>query len=465
MDFKSKLADIMKSKTVLLLLVIVAWGVGYYIVGKQSSVPQGTPAEQVSYILNENGCVMCHSKDAKLPFYAHFPLLSTLIKRDVSEGLKYFDITPIMADIKSGKTASSTALAKIEYAINTGLMPPFHYKIFHWNSAISSQEFSILSNWIASQRKILMKDSNVAEEFQNEPVWPIPAKVPVDLKKARLGSILYHHTALSGDNTVSCATCHPLDNAGVDSLQTSTGIRKQKGDINAPTVYNAVFNAKQFWDGRAADLREQAGGPPMNPVEMDGGSWEKVAERLEKDANFSRDFKAVYPDGFTEKNITDAIAEFEKTLITPDSPFDLYLKGKKDALTPEQIKGYEIFKKNNCAVCHSGKNLGGQTFEYMGLAGNYFQKRGNVGKINDKGLVSFSKDERDTHKFKTPTLRNVALTAPYFHDGSSQSLKHAVEVMAEFQRGKKLSNEEIDLLVKFLESLTGKSDGKPLGGK
>ncbi len=446
----------MKKKiTISALSLALAWGLGFYFVGKYSNVPQGTPSERVLKILNDNGCVMCHSKNAQQPFYADIPLVGSLIKSDIATGLKYWDITPVIDDLKNKKTANSATLAKIEYAIKGGFMPPFRYKIFHWTASLSSEEFSIISDWIAQERKILMKDSGVAQEFQNEPVWAIPTKLSVDMKKARLGSILYHHTALSGDNTVSCATCHPLDKMGVDALQTSTGIRNQKGDINAPTVYNAVFNAKQFWDGRATDLSEQAGGPPLNPIEMDGGSWEKIAERLEKDANFAKQFKAVYPDGFTAKNITESIAEFEKTLTTPNSPFDRYLRGDKNAMTQEQIKGYEIFKKNNCAVCHSGKNLGGQTFEYMGLTGNYFEKRGNVGKINDKGLKSFSGDERDTHKFKTPTLRNVAKTSPYFHDGSSKSLKDAVEIMAKFQRGKDLSNEEIDYILKFLDALTG----------
>ena len=200
----------------------------------------------------------------------------------------------------------------------------------------------------------------------------------------------------------------------------------------------------------------------MNPVEMDGVSWEKIAKRLEADSAFSAEFKKVYPDGFTQKNITDAIAAFERTLITPDSPFDRYLKGDKGALTQEELKGYELFKQPNCAVCHSGENLGGQTFEYMGLRRDYFKDRGNVGKINDKGRYSHTKDERDMHKFKTPTLRNVALTAPYFHDGSTQSLRQAVEIMAKYQRGVSLSDAEIDYVVKFLESLTGEYNGKKL---
>ncbi|MBO5255833.1 MAG: heme-binding domain-containing protein, partial [Opitutales bacterium] len=414
------------------------------------------------YALDEAGCVLCHSKNAKLPFYAKIPLINIPIKADISEGLKYFDITEAIGDIKLGKPVNETVLAKIEYAVKNGSMPPLAFKSVHWKSNVTENEKQVILEWVAEQRKKLNANSGIAPKFANEPVWPIPENLDVDLQKAKLGSILYHHKALSGDESVSCATCHPLDNAGVDALQTSTGIRKQKGNINAPTVFNAAFNVKQFWDGRAKNLEEQAGGPPLNSVEMDGGSWEEIAKRLSKDTSFANDFKKVYPQGFTKETITDAIAQFEKTLITPNSPFDKYLKGDENAISAEAKKGYEIFKAANCSVCHAGKNLGGQTFEYMGLVANYFNDRGNVGNINDKGLVSFTKDDRDTHKFKTPTLRNVAQTAPYFHDGSTKELDEAVDIMAKYQTGVKLTEEDKKNLVKFLESLSGTWQGKPL---
>ena len=452
----------MKKAIVIISLLCVAWAAGYLIESNRSAIPEGTESQKVLYVLKNAGCIMCHTKAAQAPFYAHIPLVGNLIKYDMSEGLKHFDIGETVDLLKNAKDANETALAKIESSIEDNSMPPFRFKIVHWSSNISKAEKDVIANWIKSERKKLNAKSGIAEKFANEPVWPIPSKLTVDEQKAKLGSILYHHTALSGDETVSCATCHPLDNAGVDGLQTSTGIRNQKGDINAPTVYNAAFNIRQFWDGRAGTLAEQAGGPPMNPVEMDGGSWEKVAQRLSKDSEFKKQFEAVYPKGFTPENITDAIASFEKTLITPDSPFDKYLKGESKALTEQQIRGYELFKEAKCSTCHAGQNLGGQTFEYMGLKGEYFADRGNVGKINDTGLKSFTKDERDIHKFKTPTLRNVALTAPYFHDGAAKTLKDAVIAMAKYQRAKDLTDSEIDDIVKFLESLTGTLNGKPL---
>lgn len=455
----------MNKKIIILLIIAIVWGAGYFWASSYSNIPEGSPAKKAVYALNEAGCVMCHSKDAKPPFYGYIPLVGSLIKNDMALGLRNFDIAPTMNAIEQGLPANESALAKIEYVVDENTMPPLRFKLVHWFSNINSQERAAIADWISIERKQLNAKSGIAEEFANEPVWPIPEALNVDKRKAELGEILYHHTALSGDNTVSCATCHPLEGAGVDALQTSTGIREQKGDINAPTVYNAAFNFKQFWDGRANSLEEQAGGPPMNPVEMDGGSWSAVAERLSKDSDFEKEFKKVYPDGFNEKNITDAIAAFERTLITPNSPFDRYLKGDKNAITKEQIRGYELFKQCNCTLCHSGQNFGGQSFEYMGLARDYFNDRGDVGKINDTGLAANTKDERDFRKFKTPTLRNVALTAPYFHDGSSKTLKHAVEVMAKYQRDKELDDDEISAIVKFLESLTGELNGKPLQKK
>ncbi len=455
----------MKAIKILIISFLVLWLAGYLAVSNFSGISNVTSEQKPLAVLESAGCVMCHSKEAKPPFYAHVPVAGGLIKNDMSEGLKHFDIAPTIEEIKNGKNVNETAIAKIERAVEDGSMPPLRFSIFHWTSKLNSEKKAVLTNWIAAERKKHNANSGIIEKFANEPVWPVVAPKNLDTRKVKLGSILYHHTALSGDNTVSCATCHPLDKGGVDGLQTSTGIRKQKGDINAPTVYNAVFNHRQFWDGRADNLQSQAGGPPMNKVEMDGGDWNKVAQRLEKDTKFAKEFKAVYPDGFTEKNITDAIAVFESTLVTVDSDFDLYLKGDEKAMDESAKKGYELFKEMGCAVCHSGRNLGGQTFEYMGLKADYFKKRGNVGNINDNGLVSFTKDERDARKFKTPTLRNVVLTAPYFHDGSTDNLKEAVEIMAKFQRDKNLTDKEIADIVKFLEALTGKIDGKKLEKK
>ncbi len=195
----------------------------------------------------------------------------------------------------------------------------------------------------------------------------------------------------------------------------------RRGPINAPTVFNSVFNVEQFWDGRAATLQDQAGGPPLNPIEMASKSWDEIIAKLEKDPQLKAQFLEVYPQGFSGENITDAIAEFEKTLITPDSPFDKWLRGDENALTAQQKKGYQLFKDNKCATCHGGIILGGRSFEPLGLKKDF-----NFGEITaaDIGRMNVTKEERDKLRQKVPGLRNVALTAPYFHrgDGNDSNL-------------------------------------------
>lgn len=445
-----------------LALILVAWFLGYTIVKNVSTIFLGSEREKALDIFGDNACVFCHTKAASAPFYAKIPLVGSLIKSDIENGLRSFDISPTLENLKNNQPPNATILAKLAYIVKGNEMPPLGYKIFHWRSNLSTNERAILLSWIKNSRIQLSEASGLAEKFKGEPIWPIPQNISYDKEKARLGQILYNHTALSGDNTISCASCHDISSGGADGLQFSKGIREQKGELNAPTVLNAAFNTVQFWDGRANTLEEQASGPPMNPTEMDGGSWEDIANRLAKDSDFKQEFEKIYPDGFSEKNITSAIGNFERTLITPNCRFDRYLRGEENAVNRDEIEGYALFKEARCASCHAGQNLGGQNFEYMGLKHNYFAFRGDIGKVNDKGLASHTKDPRDTHKFKTPTLRNVELTAPYFHDGTVATLEMAVEIMAKYQRGRNLSPEEIEKIVKFLKTLTGELNGTQL---
>lgn len=279
-----------------------------------------------------------------------------------------------------------------------------------------------------------------------ENITPLPKTIKTDPKKVELGKMLFFDPILSKDNTISCASCHDLDNGGDDGKKVSTGISGKQGSINAPTVLNAVFNFRQFWDGRAKDLQEQAAGPIENPVEM-GNSFENLIKTL-KNSSYNDMFLEIYPNGITKENITDALAEYEKTLITPNSPFDRYLKGDKDALSQDQKEGYELFKTKGCIACHNGTNIGG----------NMYSKFGVIFSIHDKNLgrYNITKDENDKYFFKVPSLRNVDQTAPYFHNGSEPSLKKAVEFMAEYQLGRTIPDQEIDKIVAFLHSLTAK---------
>lgn len=287
-----------------------------------------------------------------------------------------------------------------------------------------------------------------------EPLAPLPPVGTLDPNKVALGRRLYHDTRLSGDNTISCASCHSLDRGGVDPqvVRTSTGIRGQVGSINAPTVLNSRFNFVQFWDGRAPDLAAQAGGPVTNPKEM-GATWEQVLPRLTSEPTYVAAFRAAYPDGVTPQNVQDAIATYEMTLVTP-SRFDRWLGGDATALTDTERQGYETFKEVGCTACHNGVNAGGGMYQRMGLVRDYFADRGNVTDA-DYGRYNVTHQAADRHFFKVPTLRNVEHTAPYFHDGSRATLEEAVQAMGRYQLGRDLEAGQVRLIVAFLRSLSG----------
>jgi len=278
----------------------------------------------------------------------------------------------------------------------------------------------------------------------------LPLTNPVDLQKAELGRSLFHDPILSKDGSVSCSTCHPLLNYGADGLQKSFGINGKKGGRNTPTVWNALYNSSQFWDGRAKTLEEQALGPIINPIEM-GETLSSVIEKLKKNKKYFQRFNALYSDGITAKNLANAIAEFERTLITPHSKFDNYLNGNYEALNDQEKEGLKLFKSKGCVACHNGMNIGGTLFQKIGIFGS-LQTEGTP----DLGRYGVTKSVLDKYYFKVPSLRNVEKTAPYFHDGSVATLKEAVEVMVKLQLGRELQEDEIESIVSFLKTLTGK---------
>ena len=233
-----------------------------------------------------------------------------------------------------------------------------------------------------------------------EPLKPLPNSVKVDMDKVLLGRSLYHDTMLSGDGTVACVTCHLLEHGGAEPRKTSTGIRGQVGPINSPSVLNSGFNFAQFWDGRAKDLQEQAAGPVANPIEM-GAKWENVVARLKKNEEYAAAFAKLYEDGVTQDNATDAIAEYEKSLITP-SRFDKFLLGDESAISEAEKKGYATFKEVGCTACHTGIIAGGTMFQKMGLVKDYFADRGTPVTEADMGRFNVTKKAADKHFFKVP---------------------------------------------------------------
>lgn len=305
------------------------------------------------------------------------------------------------------------------------------------------------------EHTVLRRESFIPTSM--EITQPIPADLKFDARKVRLGGELFNDARLSVDGTIACASCHVLSKGGADGLTHSIGVHGAEGAINAPTVLNSAFNFVQFWDGRAATLEAQMDGPVNHPKEM-GSSWPAITVKLHDDEHYRRVFAELYPDAITVANIKDAIATFERALLTPNSRFDRYLRGKQDALNEQELRGYNAFQHYGCITCHQGINLGGNMYERMGLMADYFGDRGHLTEA-DYGRYNLTHQEADRYYFRVPSLRNVAQTAPYFHDGSALQLRDAVAVMAKYQLGRKIPEQDAEAIVAFLHTLTGEYPG------
>ncbi|VVO24973.1 Cytochrome c551 peroxidase [Pseudomonas fluorescens] len=294
----------------------------------------------------------------------------------------------------------------------------------------------------------------------DEPLKPLPAAPTLDPAKVELGRQLFNEPRLSANNTLSCASCHRLDIGGADDKPFSIGFDGHPVEINTPTVFNASQNFKQFWNGRVDTLEAQIEQVVISPVEM-GSDWKTVVQNLSALPAYQAAFSQSYPDGVTAANVQNALATYERTLLTPNSRFDQYLLGNTDILTIQEKYGYQRFKEYGCIACHQGINIGGNMFQKFGVMGDYFKARGNPVE-SDLGRYLLTQDEEDRHVFKVPSLRNVAVTAPYFHDASAKTLEEAVDVMFIYQLGRTPSAEDKALIVQFLKTLTGEWAGKPL---
>lgn len=286
---------------------------------------------------------------------------------------------------------------------------------------------------------------------------PAPANNPTTPDKVELGKMLYHDPRLSSTGTVACASCHNTMLGGEDNRPNSMGVNGQTGGRSAPTVWNAAFNKVQFWDGRAASLEDQAAGPVTNPIEMGMKSWDDVVARLKTIEGYQVAFEKAFGDknAITKDNATKAIAAYERTLITPNSAYDKYVTGNKAALTLQQVRGMEKVNELGCTSCHSGPAFNGPgAFQKFPMVSNgYFEAQYHFSK--DKGLAEVTGKDSDKHLWKVPTLRNIALTAPYMHNGSVKTLDQAVQIMAKLQLNKDLSDADTADIVAFLNALTG----------
>jgi cytochrome c peroxidase len=280
-----------------------------------------------------------------------------------------------------------------------------------------------------------------------EPILPIPQSIEYDRTKALLGKRLFTDTNLSSDKKVSCATCHQLDDGGADNRPVSPGVNRQMGAVNAPTVFNSFFNFRQFWDGRAKNLRDQAAGPLHNPAEMNFGA-DKVVKHLNSQPDYVKEFRTTFNNETIEfGHVLDAIAEFEKALYTPNARFDRYLRGEIE-LTTNEHEGYLLFKRLGCAACHNGVNVGGNSYQYMGVVEPYEEKLTG-------DLYGRTGDTFDRNRYKVPSLRNITETAPYMHTGGVKTLRAMVNTMAKYNIGLRLTEQETDRIIAFLSTLTG----------
>jgi cytochrome c peroxidase len=283
----------------------------------------------------------------------------------------------------------------------------------------------------------------------DEPIQPVAAAKPKNPALVELGKKLYFDPRLSKSGFISCNSCHNLSMGGTDNLKTSIGHNWQQGPINSPTVLNSSMNVAQFWDGRAADLKAQAGGPIANPGEM-AFTHELAVEVLHSMPGYLAEFKKAFgSDKIDIDRVTTAIAAFEETLVTPDSRFDKWLKGDRKALSKQELAGYQLFKDSGCTACHNGSAVGGGSFQKLGVVEPYKTSNPAVGRMGVTG------NEADRFYFKVPTLRNVELTYPYFHDGAAATLKDAVDTMGRIQLGKNFTADENAKIVAFLKTLTG----------
>ena len=289
----------------------------------------------------------------------------------------------------------------------------------------------------------------VLQPRTGEPVKPITAPNVADQAMVDLGKKLFFDPRLSKSGFISCNSCHNLSMGGSDNLKSSIGHKWNQGPINAPTVLNSSLNLAQFWDGRAKDLKEQAGGPISNPGEM-SFTHDLAVGVLQSIPAYVDEFKKVYKvDTIDIDKVTTAIAAFEETLATPNSRFDKWLNGDDSAITKEELAGYELFKSSGCTACHNGAAIGGNSFQKMGVVQPYKSKSAAVGRF------AVTKVNADRFQFKVPTLRNVELTYPYFHDGAAPTMSKAVEIMGQVQLGKTYTPEENASIVAFLKTLTG----------
>ena len=296
-----------------------------------------------------------------------------------------------------------------------------------------------------------------ADSWNSEPIVPIPLTADLDAAQVALGEKLFHDSRLSRNNAFSCATCHRLNQGGGDGVSQPPTLTGGLHLRNTPTVFNVALNSRFHWDGGFRTLEAEAEAAIHDPTIMNS-AWTDVLPKLQADPDYVSAFNTAYPGGLARANVLHALASFQRSLNTPNSRFDQYLRGDAGALSDDEKRGYDLFKSYGCAACHQGVNVGGNMFQRFGIFRSQTRPRDD----DDMGRIGVTGAERDRQVFRVPSLRNVAVTAPYYHDGRVQTLETAVDLMATRQLGRPLYPEEIELIVQFLHTLTGEYQGQLL---
>lgn len=297
-----------------------------------------------------------------------------------------------------------------------------------------------------------------ATHLGGEPILPVPQEITWDTEKASLGERIFHDRRISANQTTACASCHDAKKGRADDTAYSVRFDGGLTAVNTPSLFNVSHNFKLFWNGRADTLWQEF---DMNKAA--GVDWSILPARFGADPDYARAFARLYPEeGITVRTIRDAMFHFERSLVTPNARFDRYLRGDKQAITAAELRGYQLFKSYGCVACHQGVNVGGNLFQKFGIMGDYFADRGATPGAADYGRYAVTQREEDRFVFRVPSLRNVALTAPYFHNGSAQTLEEAVTVVARYQLGRTISDADMADIVRFLKTLTGEYRGQPL---
>jgi cytochrome c peroxidase len=293
----------------------------------------------------------------------------------------------------------------------------------------------------------------VATEIASEPIQPLPLSISLDAAKVKLGQQLFRDPRLSADDHISCLSCHHLDRGGADHKPFSVGVNNTPGQVNALTIYNAAFNSELTWTGKFETIEAFTQAVMENPIAM-GIQWQVLLPKLRQVKDYAQAFSRIYPDGMTIATVVDALSQYQRSLYTPNARFDQYLRGNQTSLSREEQEGYRLFKAYGCVSCHQGMNIGGNVFQKIGTMAAYLTPEAEMKQAN-LGRYTITNDPADRFVFRVPSLRNVALTAPYFHDGSAPNLESAITIMANYQLGRSLSDQETASIAQFLKTLTG----------